>query len=120
MGKSVLPEGMTRLSMAQFGFAPRVSKVQEDEKEDFGNDYTNEGRQRQQSVVPDVLEELKSIFHIQETQQGTKKDFISLFGLVSAKYPDIKGTANERALNEYIRENVLFPISDKELEQLWK
>ncbi|HEY4325711.1 MAG TPA: hypothetical protein VGN20_17075 [Mucilaginibacter sp.] len=108
MGKSALPEGMSNLSMAQFGFAPRIS-----------DEELDESRQRQQSVVPDVLEELKSIFHILETQQGTKEDFISLFGLVSAKYSNVKGTANEQALNDYIRENVLFPISDEELDSLW-
>jgi hypothetical protein len=108
MGKSALPEGMTKLSMSQFGFAPRV-----------GDEDLDESRERQQSVVPDVLEELKSIFHILETQQGTKQDFISLFGLVSAKYPNIKGTPSQQALNDYIRENVLFPISDKELDNLW-
>ncbi|MDB4926582.1 hypothetical protein [Mucilaginibacter sp.] len=125
MGKPALPEGMTRLSMAQFGFAPRLSEpaveqeVKENWEEDFESENTNDNRKRQQSVVPDVLEELKSIFHILETQQGTKHDFISLFALVSAKYPKIKGTANQQALNEYIRENVLFPISDKELSNLW-
>jgi len=108
MGKSALPEGMTKLSMSQFGFAPRVT-----------DEDLDKSRQRQQSVVPDVLEELKSIFHILETQQGTKEDFISLFGLVSAKYPNVKGTANQQALNDYIRENVLFPISDSELDSLW-
>jgi hypothetical protein len=122
MGKSALPEGMTKLSMAQFGFAPRVSdEVQENWDEGFNDQHTNdEARERQQSIMPDVLEELKSIFHILETQQGTKADFISLFGLVSSKYRSIKGTANQRALNEYIRENVLFPISDSELDNLWQ
>jgi len=108
MGKSALPEGMSKLSMAQFGFAPSMEE-----------ESLDTGRERQQSVVPDVLEELKSIFHILETQQGTKQDFISLFGLVSAKYPNIKGTSNQHALNDYIRENVLFPISDEELDNLW-
>jgi hypothetical protein len=108
MGKSALPEGMSNLSMAQFGFAPRLNDEEQDES-----------RQRQQSVVPDVLEELKSIFHILETQQGSKADFISLFGLVSGKYPNIRGTANQQALNDYIRDNVLFPLSDKELDSLW-
>lgn len=108
MGKPALPDGMSNLSMAQFGFAPRVS-----------DEDLDESRQRQQSVVPDVLEELKNIFHILETQQGTKEDFISLFGLVSAKYPNIKGTPNEQALNDYIRENVPFAISDEELDSLW-
>lgn len=125
MGKPALPQGMTRLSMAQFGFAPPIDEpvvkqeLKENREEDFENENIDESRKRQQSVVPDVLEELKIIFHILETQQGTKQDFISLFGLVSAKYPKIKGTANEQALNEYIRENVLFPISDKELNNLW-
>jgi len=108
IGKSALPEGMSNLSMAQFGFAPRL-----------GDGDLDESRLRQQSVVPDVLEELKSIFYILETRQGTKADFISLFGLVSAKYPNIKGTANQQALNDYIRENVLFPMSDEELDSLW-
>ena len=119
MGKSALPEGMTKLSMSQFGFAPRIKEPEENGKEDFKNEDADEGRERQQSVVPDVLEELKSIFHILETEQGTKQDFISLFGLVSAKYPNIKGTPNQQALNEHIRENVLFPISDEELDKLW-
>jgi hypothetical protein len=108
MGKPALPEGLSNLSVAQFGFAPRTS-----------DEDLDESRQRQQSVVPDVLEELKSIFHILETQQGTKQDFISLFGLVSTKYPNVKGTSNQQALNDYIRENVLFPISDEELDSLW-
>lgn len=126
MGKSVLPEGMTRLSMAQFGFAPRISeKAAEQEAGESWDTATeqedaDEVRERQQSVVPDVLEELKSIFHILETQQGTKQDFISLFGLVSTKYRNIKGTANQQALSDYIRENVLFPISDEELDNLWQ
>lgn len=122
MGKSTLPEGMTKLSMAQFGFAPHISEgtvEHRDWKEDFEQENTDRRRERQQSVVPDVLEELKSIFHILETEQGTKADFISLFGLVSVKYPNIKGTSNQQALNEHIRENVLFPISDEELDHLW-
>ncbi|XHR95550.1 hypothetical protein ACFJIV_02255 [Mucilaginibacter sp. UC70_90] len=122
MGKPALPEGMTRLSMAQFGFAPRVSEgtiEQGNWKEDFERENKDKKRERQQSVVPDVLEELKSIFHILETEQGTKEDFISLFGLVSAKYSNVKGTPNQQALNDYIRDNVLFPISDEELDNLW-
>ncbi|MDB5086114.1 MAG: hypothetical protein JWR09_108 [Mucilaginibacter sp.] len=103
-----LPDGMSKLSMSQFSFGPRGA----DEDLDVS-------RERQQSIVPDVLEELKSIFHTLEMQQGTKQDFISLFALVSGKYPTIKGTANERALNEYILKNAPFPISDNELSNLW-
>jgi hypothetical protein len=107
MGRPKLPEGMSRLDMNMFGFAPDM-----DEDEDAK-------RGLQQSLVPDVIEELKSIFHILEKEQGNKDDFVSLFGLVKAKYAAIRGTASERALNDYIRENALFPISDEELINLW-
>jgi len=105
MGKSKMPEGVSRMSMDMFGFAPDVED--------------KESRERQQSLVPDAIEELKSIFHILEREQGTKNDFISLFGLVKAKYAAIRDTPSERALNDYIRENALFPISDEELTHLW-
>ena len=108
MGKSALPEGMSRVSMSEFGFAPVVKAP-----------TTDEGRETKLGLIPDVLEELKSIFHILETEQGGKAEFSSLFSLVSRKYPQVRGTANERAINEYIRENVLFPISDEELSALW-
>ena len=108
LGKPALPEGMTKVSMSMFGFA-----APPDEDED-------ERRQRQQSLVPDVIEELKSIFHILEKEQGSKTDFIALFGLVKAKYGAIRGTPDEQALNEYIRDHVLFPISDEELTNLWR
>ena len=106
LGKSKLPEGVSRVSMALFGFVP-------DESEE------DDGRALQQSLVPDVIEELKSIFHILEREQGTKADFFSLFGLVKAKYAGIRGTASEQALNDYIRDYALFAISDEELTQLW-
>jgi len=107
MGKPRMPEGVSRMSMDMFGFAPEV-RTDDDES-----------RERQQGLVPDAIEELKSIFHILEREQGTKADFISLFGLVKAKYAGIRDTPGEQALNDYIRENALFPISDEELTQLW-
>ncbi|WPU97832.1 hypothetical protein SNE26_17540 [Mucilaginibacter sp. cycad4] len=124
MGKTVLPKGVSQLGMNMFGFAPDVSEKDKghnwDEQEDLNNEIKDDDhRQVQQSLIPDVIEELKSIFHILEKEQGSKPDFISLFGLVKAKYPAIKGTANQQALNDYIRDNVLFPISDKELDSLW-
>jgi len=108
MGRSALPEGMSRVSMSEFGFAPLVKASARDED-----------RETKLGLIPDVLEELKSIFHILETEQGGKAEFISLFSLVGRKYPQVRGTANERAVNEYIREHVLFPISDEELGALW-
>lgn len=106
IGKSKLPVGMSRLDMNMFGFAP-------DTRDEV------DGRELQQSLVPDVIEELKSIFRILDKEQGTKEDFLSLFALIKARYNAIRDTPSERALNEYIRENVLFPISDDELTNLW-
>lgn len=106
MGKPVQPEGVSTVPMEALRFAPK--QADEDDERDV-----------QLGLIPDVLEELKSIFSILEKEGGTKEDLISLFALVSSKYPKIKGTPNQQALNEHIRENVLFPISDEELNQLW-
>ena len=106
IGKSKLPEGVSKLGMNMFGFAPDISEEVD-------------SLELQQGLVPDVIEELKSIFHILEKEQGTKEHFISLFALVKAKYSAIRDTPSERALNEFIRENALFPISDEELTNLW-
>jgi hypothetical protein len=122
MGKSAHPEGMSRVSMSDFGFAPVVKEQKQPAPEILKNDEameTVESRETKIGLVPDVLEELKSIFQILQRDKGGKAEFISLFGLVSAKYAKIRGTANEQAINAYIRENVLFPISDKELDGLW-
>lgn len=105
MGKPKLPEGMSRVSMDMFGFAP---------------DLSGENRERQQSLVPDALEEIKNIFYVIEKEQGTKADFIALFGLVKMKYAALRDTPSERALNDYIRDNALFPVSDEELNNLWQ
>jgi hypothetical protein len=112
LGKPVLPEGMSRLAMSQFGFAPAVTTTEEAAVED-------DDRDTRLGIVPDILEELKSIFHILESEDGNKADFISLFGLVSAKYPKIRNTPNQQAINDYIRENLPFDVSDEELDSLW-
>jgi hypothetical protein len=109
IGKPVMPEGMSRLSMSQFGFAPNVKETA----------IEDEDKEIQLGLIPDVMEELKSIFHILDTEHGDKDDFISLFGLVSSKYPKIRNTSNQQALKAYIRENLAFEISNEELDKLW-
>lgn len=104
IGRTKLPEGMSRVDSLGFGF---VGDVDED------------ARELQQGVVPDVIQELKSIFRIIEREQGTKEHFFSLFALVKAKYGAVRDTPSQAALNEYIREHALFPISDDELMNLW-
>jgi hypothetical protein len=108
IGEQALPEGISEVEMHLLGFAP---KVRDHDDED--------NRETQLGIVPDVLEELKTIFHILENENGTAEDFISLFGMVKAKYPGIAGTPNEAAINDYIRENLPFDISDDQLANLW-
>lgn len=132
IGESVLPEGMSKVSMSMFGFAPRVDEPELEAETNVPEpveDFTevpeaeldeDENRERQQSSVPDAIEELKTIFHILDRDKGSKEHFISLFGLVKNKYAALRDTPSERALNEFIRANVLFPISDEELTNLWK
>jgi len=109
MGQPKMPEGMSRVGMHQVLFAGRNPEV---------TSLVDQGRQL--GLVPDILEELKEIFSVLEAEQGTKQDFLELFALVKAKFPGIGGTPEEKALNGFIRENVLFPISDAELDALWR
>lgn len=106
MGRTREPEGVSSVPMDELRFAPK-------------EDDPDEHRDTELGLIPDVLEELKRIYHILETQGGTKEDFISLFALISSKYPKVKGTPNQRALNDHIRENLPFAISDEELDKLW-
>jgi hypothetical protein len=108
IGKQALPDGISEVEMHMLGFAPKVRHDDED------------SRETQLGIVPDVLEELKTIFHILENENGTAEDFVSLFGLVKARYPRIAGTPNEvPPINDYIRENLPFDISDDQLANLW-
>jgi len=125
IGKSVLPEGMTRVSMNMFGFAPKLAagtSAPDQENEGILRDNqpeSDDSRQMQQGLVPDVMEELKKIFYILENDQGGKEQLMSLFGMLKNKYGAIRHTPSESAINEFIRANVLFPISDDELQNLW-
>jgi len=108
IGSNRPPDGISEVEAHTLGFAPKVWDATDDAE-----------RERQIGIIPDVLEELKTIFNILENENGTKEDFYSLFDLVKTKYPDIAGSPNVSAINEFIRENALFPISDEELTNLW-
>lgn len=109
IGKPTIPEGIIEMGMNQFGFAPKERTTDEQ-----GNQ-----KEIQLAIIPDVLEELKNIFRVLEKENGVKEDFITLFALVTSKYPAIRDTPNLEAINDYIRENLAFDISDEELNDLW-
>ena len=127
IGKPALPEGMNQLSMTQFGFAADAGEPSvkaetggnREQKKDFENETIEDNREKRLGLIPDVLEELKGIFDVLEKGEGNKQDLMSLFDLVRSKYPGVRDSAQEEALNDFIREHVFFPISDEELHSLW-
>lgn len=102
MGVPQLPQGVSNISMSEFGFA-----ISEDEKEE------------QIGLVPDVLEEIKSVFSILAKEDGNKKDFFSLMKLVSGKYPMLRSNPNIGRINEYVADHAPFHLSAQELEDIW-
>jgi len=111
MGKPVLPDGVSEPGTDSFFFADKGAEPSTDPHPDLDHRL---------GLVPDVVEELKTLFRIMETEGASKEDFISLFKLVSSKYPGIHGSAEQESLNAYIRQNLSFDISQKELDKLWQ
>lgn len=102
VGASKLPEGMSTVSMGGFGFG-----------------HVEDARDDQVGLVPDVLEEVKSVFAILAKEDGSKKDFFNLMRLVSEKYLKIGSNPNIGYINEFIADHAPFHISAEELEDLW-
>lgn len=102
MGKSKLPQGMSSVGMASFGFV-----------------QTDVEREEQIGLVPDVLQEIKEIFGIIEKEDGSKKDFLSLMEMVREKFPQIGSNPNISRINQFISEHAPFHLSAEELENLW-
>ncbi len=102
MGRPQLPAGMTRVSTGGFGFA-----------------RDEEAKEQQIGLVPDVLEEVKSIFNILSREDGNKRDFFSLMKLVKEKYPGISSSPSIGRINGFIAEHAPFHLSAEELEGLW-
>ncbi len=103
MGKPAKPEGLEIVSMNRFGFGPK----------------DNSAKSLQLGLVPDVLEELKTIFNILQKEDGSKSDFFSLLELTKAKHPGIGANPNVQYITDFIRENAPFMLSKEELENLW-
>ena len=103
MGKSAEREGLETVSVNDFSFSPKDHSL----------------KTLQLGLVPDVLEELKTIFRILEKEDGNKSDFLSLLALTKAKHPNIGSNPNVQYINDFLRENAPFMLSKLELENLW-
>lgn len=111
LGKSAEEYGVSTVDSDDLHFGA-------DEEEGFEPE-TADGTEELQGLVPDVLEEIKTVIQTVESGEGTKADFISLFKLVSSKYPQIAESRHLEAINEWIIENAPFELTEEELYQLW-
>lgn len=101
MGKSKLPDGMSKVSIDE------VSFVSDDEKQD------------RLGLISDVLEEIKVIFGILAKEDGNKQDFLNLIAAVRENYPGITSDPNLHRINDFIIDHASFHITIKELEDIW-
>lgn len=103
MGTSRLPDGVEVKSSSQVSF----STSDED------------GRYEQVGLVADVVQDLKNIFSALESSGGGKAEFMRGVSELREDYGNISGHPSIGAINGFVRERALFPISDAELDELW-
>ena len=103
MGKSRMPEGMTTVSMDEISFAG----------------FSDNELEKQQGLVPDVLEDIKQVFGILVKEDGNNRDFFRLMESVSAAYPGLSTHPALRRINAYISDHASFQLTAEELEHLW-
>jgi len=108
MGKPALEHGVSVMDADEFSFAP----VEDRDARELGElDLLGD--------ISDAQEEIKSICRILEKEDGSKGDFFALFEVVKVKYPKLSGSALLPELNDFVREQVPFFLSDEELDSLW-
>jgi len=103
MGSSRLPDGVELKSSGQVSFSASDS----------------DGRYDQVGLVADVVQDLKLVFSAVEGSDGGKAEFLRKVSQMREDYGDISGHPSIGAINGFIRERALFPISDSELDELW-
>ncbi|WP_040626553.1 hypothetical protein [Mucilaginibacter paludis] len=72
-----------------------------------------------QGLIPDVLEEIKKVIQTVEAEEGDKADFISLFKLITVKYPRLAESKHLPDINDWLREHCPFGLDEDELAGLW-
>lgn len=101
MGKSKLPEGVSVVDMDELQFADPDVKV------------------KRLGLIPDVLEDIKTVFDILGKEDGTKQDFFLLMETIRNNYPGLNVHPNLPQINNFIIANAPFHLSGEELENLW-
>ncbi|MDO3641524.1 hypothetical protein [Mucilaginibacter sp. L3T2-6] len=115
LGGAAEEYGVSTVNSSDLFFGPSryFEEDRYEETHPFPDDETLYG------LIPDVLEEIKSVIHTIRMEDGTAEDFKSLFKLVSSKYPQLKVSRHLDAVNSWILENVPFELSEEELYRLW-
>ncbi|NQX38444.1 hypothetical protein SAMN05421820_101465 [Pedobacter steynii] len=103
MGKSKMPEGVSRVVASDVVFAGDVSV------DDLSSSV----------LMGDVIAELKEVFAILAREDGSKVDFFRLVGAVKESYPGLGSHPGLAMLNAFVSGNVPFLLTLAELESLW-
>lgn len=104
MGAPAEEYGVSTVLAHEVRFMPRKTMISEEEM---------------QGLIPDVLEEIKKVIHTVEAEEGDKDDFISLFKLITVKYPRLAESRHLTAVNDWLREHCPFPLEEAELSDMW-
>jgi hypothetical protein len=114
LGRSREPEGVSILAMSQFGFTGAGRGVEN------GESAEKDMREARLGLIPDLMEELKTIFYMLERESGTREDFVELFRPLAARFGSVITNPNYAAVNAYILDQVPFELSTAELEGMWE
>ena len=112
LGASKDPEGFASVPMNQFSFARGGAAV--------GQALEEDRQEAQLALVPDLLEELKTVFYTLERNGGGREDFEELFRLLAARFEPLITSPSYGAVNAYILEQLPFELSLAELEAMWE
>lgn len=114
LGAAREPEGINTVAMNEFSFAGagHTRAAEEVSEEDL--------RGIQLGLVPDLMEELKTIFYRLERDGGGREDFVALFEPVAAKFEPVITSPAYSAVNAFILDNVPFALSEAELKAMWE
>lgn len=121
MGKPALEHGVSVLEADEFSFSPLGEREEHGERLGHGEpeDLGKLGVQGLLAELDDAQEEIKGIARILEKEDGSKEDFFALFEVVRLKYPKLAASELLGEMNDFIREQVPFYLSEQELDILW-
>lgn len=104
MGESKLPEGMSMLTSDAFGFS--------------GGDPVD-GKMEQLGLVPDVIQEVKTVLAKLSENDGSKRDFLEMMREVRDMFPGVGASPGIGRINSFIAGHAPFHLSAEDLEDLW-